>query len=805
MKAPIPSHAVWAKLRPRRGDPEEWHSLADHSADVAACAEALLAVPLIRQRLAELAGVNAFPDVWADRLAALAYLHDFGKANVAFQDRARGAGHIREAVYIAAQTTKRKEAGLDALDVFGPPTEFLLALALGHHGEPPEFNDPNRSYLAWSPSQQRDPVQDIRLLVIGAASIWPEAFDGGGPALPGTQSSFWHAYLGLLQLADWLGSDEAADAFPFSDADQGWRLDFARARARSLVQRIGFDAARLRANLPRHLAFNAVSLHTPTEIQLAVAEAPGPVVVLEAETGSGKTEAALWRFASLFSAGKVDGLYFALPTRVAATQMHKRVQASIDTLFPNVGLEVVRALPGDAMAGSAAVRTLPEFDAQWSDDPDEVARRSRWAAERPKRFLAAPIAVGTIDQALLGAVRVKHAQMRCFCLSRSLLVIDEVHASDTYMEKLLVNLLEQHCNGGGEALLLSATLGAPARTRLLLRSPRKAKKATPQPNEAAAAAYPAVSWVDGERIAMAGKASRGTTKTVAVEPVIAIADPNAAARMALVAAQRGGKVLVVRNTVRDAVAAARALHAIAPDDSVLFRLDGIATLHHGRFARSDRRRLDEAVERGFGKVRMDGGVVLIGTQTLEQSLDIDADLLVTDLAPIDVLLQRIGRLHRHERPRPPAFASPRAIVLTPADFNASLATVGRERMSGPHGIGTVYENLVSLAATKERIGAGAAWTIPAMNRQLVEAATHPEELEAVADRLAETDERWRTAWERSLGKKSALGQAANAAMILWSDPVSNFRVAEERIGTRTRPGRHRGRVRPAGAQPVSGL
>ena len=109
-------------------------------------------------------------------------------------------------------------------------------------------------------------------------------------------------------------------------------LHFARARARDLVGRIGFDGAPLRARLRDHLAFDAVSAHPPTDIQLAAAEAPGPVVVIEAETGSGKTEAALWRFASLFAAGKVDGLYFALPTRVAASQMHTRVQTSVRTL-----------------------------------------------------------------------------------------------------------------------------------------------------------------------------------------------------------------------------------------------------------------------------------------------------------------------------------------------------------------------------------------------------------------------------------------------------------------------------------------
>ena len=161
------------------------------------------------------------------------------------------------------------------------------------------------------------------------------------------------------------------------------------------------------------------------------------------------------------------GLYFALPTRVAASQIHARVQATLDRLFPGARLEAVRALPGDAMAGMATVRRLPNFETQWTDEPDEIRPPKPLGSGAPKRFLAAPVAIGTIDQALLGAVAVKHAQMRSFCLSRALLVVDEVHASDGYMERLLAGLLTQHCAAGGEALLLSATLGVAARTRLL--------------------------------------------------------------------------------------------------------------------------------------------------------------------------------------------------------------------------------------------------------------------------------------------------------------------------------------------------
>jgi CRISPR-associated endonuclease/helicase Cas3 len=294
--------------------------------------------------------------------------------------------------------------------------------------------------------------------------------------------------------------------------------------------------------------------------------------------------------------------------------------------------------------------------------------------------------------------------------------------------------------------------------------------------------YPALAWSENGDIRLEGKASRGHVKTVTIEPADFIAAPKTIAERALSAAECGARVLVVRNTVRDAVATARALEEIAPDHPSLFRLDGVATLHHGRFARTDRWRLDAEVERRIGKGAQARPLVLIGTQTLEQSLDIDADFLVTDLAPMDVLLQRIGRLHRHDRSdRPKGYENPRALVLAPDGFDAVLRA---RDFNGPHGLGSVYENLLSLAATRETIGSGATWTIPKMNRALVEAATHPAALEKLEARLSAEDTRWTSASMKNSGGTLAKSGAARLAAIDWSSPVRNFRLADERVSTR---------------------
>jgi CRISPR-associated endonuclease/helicase Cas3 len=184
------------------------------------------------------------------------------------------------------------------------------------------------------------------------------------------------------------------------------------------------------------------------------------------------------------------------------------------------------------------------------------------------------------------------------------------------------------------------------------------------------------------------------------------------------------------------VAVAQAVEAVAPEFA--FRVNAVATLHHGRFAPADRRLLDSAVEEEFGKKRSAQGRVLVGTQTLEQSLDIDADLLITDLCPIDVLLQRIGRLHRHDRRDRGGFGEARAIVLVPdeRDFSRYLS-----RMADRHGLGPlsngagVYSDLLVIEATLRLIEANRVVDIPSDNRRLVEGALHPEVLSELAAEL----------------------------------------------------------------------
>jgi CRISPR-associated endonuclease/helicase Cas3 len=278
--------------------------------------------------------------------------------------------------------------------------------------------------------------------------------------------------------------------------------------------------------------------------------------------------------------------------------------------------------------------------------------------------------------------------------------------------------------------------------------------------------YPAIATTTSPVPARKMGAER--SKVIAMTLNYSIGAPTTISAVALGAAREGAKVLVIRNLQRDAMETARALFDCAGNDAPhLFRCQGVATLHHGRFAREDRALLDETVNRVLGheEGRAKGGLIVIGTQTLEQSLDIDADLIITDLCPADVLLQRLGRLHRKLRTdRPEGFDAPRAIVLCPRDLAGLLGRFGQHGLGGTY---NPYPNLTVAEATRRLIESHPTWHIPTMNRMLVELTTHPEALEELTRSLETSDRRWRDDRLKMTGSAIGEVQAAARARLRW--------------------------------------
>jgi CRISPR-associated endonuclease/helicase Cas3 len=345
------------------------------------------------------------------------------------------------------------------------------------------------------------------------------------------------------------------------------------------------------------------------------------------------------------------------------------------------------------------------------------------------------------------------------------------------MRVLLEGLLAAHLACGGQALLLSATLGASARARYLALGRKGADGTPPDFAAACASPYPAISDNSGIRAV----ASTARPKVVAWRIEEAMDEPERITALAIEAAERGAKVLVIRNTVPAAVATLRAMEMACPKPEWLFMVNGEAALHHSRFSRQDRPLLDEAIEVRLGKGSPAGAAIVVGTQTLEQSLDIDADLLITDLCPMDVLLQRIGRLHRHVRfDRPDGFETPSCIVAVPQ--GRDLTPLLRRPQ---HGLGIVYPEVRVIEATWRLIEAFAEIEIPAMNRELVERSTHPAALARID---AELGPAWLAAAQKLAGETAARTGIARLHGIDRTKPFGDVAFADLDEIVRTRLG-----------------
>ena len=707
--------------------------------DVAAVLEGLLTHPVYAARIARAAG-QALTREERRWLAAFAFLHDAGKLSPRFQAKAWNdaaqmatAGHLVEGAIWADRLLGGVAGPLmdgaaepliePLLNAGGTVADDWFRVLLAHHGRPFEVSRgsmPSDSRTVFLDVPGYDWCVEDRRIGEALRQWFPKV--AIAPDLL-RRAPLVHLFAGLLALADWIGSDEAA--FPHSldfDVDYAAR---ARKRATAALRAIGLQDSPWPTVAP---SFAELTGHdVPRGVQAATDAVPldARLAIIEAETGAGKTEAALARFAALRSAGLVDGLYFAVPTRAAASQLHRRVDEAMARIG---GSNAVLAVPGMLRAGTATGQRLPGFQVLWDDD------RRHWAAEHPTRYLAAPVAVGTIDQALMASLQVKHAPLRAAALSRSLLVIDEVHASDAYMNAIARPLVRAHTELGGHALLMSATLGSAQRARWLGRN-------APDRAEAEVTPYPAIwhSRSSDEPIRPTG----GDRMKVVWPVVVPTMDAMEAARCAVEAADHGARVLVIRNTVDVAVATWEAVVASRPD--LCLTLEGRPALHHSRFAAEDRLALDGAVEAALDPRSASGGVVVVGTQTLEQSLDIDADLLITDLCPMDVLLQRIGRLHRHaKRCRPGGFEEARVEVLVPKGGLARLAEgpgfengLGAWKAVG--GYAGIYIDLRVIELTRRLVAAGGPWTIPNDNRNLVEGATHADATTAVEKELGWAD------------------------------------------------------------------
>lgn len=425
---------------------------------------------------------------------------------------------------------------------------------------------------------------------------------------------FWLA--GLTTVADWIGSDER-----FFPTDSSVPLDSVREVAERAVRSVGLRRPRLKSGL----TFEEIFGWPPNDLQRKVMEVvTGPgVYVIEAPMGMGKTEAALMAAYRLMERGDAGGLYFALPTRTTSERIHRRVLGFLSRIAPDDA--EARLIHGSSWL-QAREEDVPK--AEGGETAGEVRQDSCDWFLSAKRSLLAPFGVGTIDQALLGVVAAKHFFVRQFALANKVVVIDEVHSYDLYTGTLVDILIRRLKEMGSTAIVLSATLTDRRRWELLGGEAPQRQVRPPS----------VLMWRYGEGEVEGTVVSSPPERRV---KVLRAAEDDAVT-MAVSEAEQGASVLWIADTVHDAQRFYLRLKERRGGS------DWDLGILHSRFPKCVRDRIEETWLERLGK-RGDRsrGCVLVSTQVVEQSVDVDADILVTETAPTDMLFQRLGRLWRH--------------------------------------------------------------------------------------------------------------------------------------------------------------
>ena len=655
--------AFWGKAQPATDAQTSWHPVAYHCLDVAAAAMVLLE-----------GRVTHLPELWRSGdavpgLCALISLHDIGKFTRPFQFKAVQHWPVVLGPAMPSPEIPHDFAGyalLNSGELAEPidpwlagwkvfETNLLINAVCGHHGRPVDtatFTDETAQACPICHDAAAMFVADVMALFDPAPL--PLLARNGSPEV-----IWWLA--GLTVLADWIGSSQRWFAYhpPNLKLADYWR-DVALPSARRAVTRAGLLPCAPRESLSLSELLGSVAIPSPVQALASSVDLEGnapALILVEDQTGSGKTEAALLLAHRLMAKGFADGVFVALPTMATANGMYSRLADAYRRLFADgatPSLVLTHGRSRDHQAFQDSILLDAAYGGSRPNDPaDEPASAqcAAWLADDRRRGFFAAIAVGTIDQALLAVLPTRHAPLRLHGLHRKVLLIDEAHAYDAYMAEEMMRLVQFHAGMGGSTIILSATLPQSIRQRLLAAYGRGRGL---QPVVPDISDYPLVTTQQGVRLREIPCAGReGLARRLHVER---LPDVEQASKRVAQAARDGLAVAWIRNAVDDAVEA----HAALQEDDIP------ATLFHARFAMGDRMAIEQAVLARFGKHSVSRAGVVVSTQVIEQSLDLDFDLIVTDLAPMDLLIQRAGRLWRHQRERPDRVAQrPVLCVLSP--------------------------------------------------------------------------------------------------------------------------------------------
>lgn len=701
---------LWAKTDQKNPAPDRYHALALHLVDVAAVTLELWRTSTSPSRRRQwITDLGVDDDLAGRWLAFIAGCHDLGKASVTFQELDDSQlNRVVRATGIAVRTTKlagvptlphgqvtagelggilTADFGLDRL-----AANRLAVVTGGHHG----------SFAHGDQASKASSRQNPDAVGTGVWATWRSALiDYLARALelprplPNALKTRMLSYpsalrlAGLVSLSDWIGSDE--HFFPLTatvpdDPRQAFRTS--KGRAGRALRHHGWLAPS--ATIPAASLSDTFPWLTDAKAGQVVAmevmagtDGPG-IAVVEYPMGWGKTEIALWAAARWAAHDGIDGFYVAMPTRTTSDQLFARTE---DLFARHLGSDAeppnLRRVSGRTrLSTSIGVDSVPPSQGETPSDGDTLAwdiasgsqpagvdreaerrQRSSWF-ERRNRGLLARYGVGTIDQAMLGVLQSRHYFVRLEGLGGKTVIFDEVHSYDIYMAEIVDELLRWLGALGSPVVILTATLPR-QRTRELISAYRTGAGWS----EIVIELEPYPRLTVGTAVGVISRHVEPAPNDVRTVSLVRLPSrPGDDAAMWVNLAGRlsdrladGGTAAVICNTVAQAQDAFRALDGMFGDDEL--------ELFHARFRQRERREIQERVLLEFGKDTHDKHKrrirprrkVVVATQVIEQSLDLDFDLMVSMFCPTDLLLQRSGRLHRHHRThdlRPPGLKEP---------------------------------------------------------------------------------------------------------------------------------------------------
>jgi CRISPR-associated endonuclease/helicase Cas3 len=665
--------AMAAKSNPE--NPDEWLPFWLHSRDTAEVMERLLRCWLPEGEKAQLLPQGSEEELYA-LCRFLSLVHDIGKLTCRFQSqiafRIAGAAQRLEALGFSlrqgwTESYPHGLAGAAILNDLGCPAG-IVGIVGSHHGKPlsamTDLEDELWSHWYFYFAAEEEPCW---------RTLWEDwlntALEECGYSsvaeLPDLGMTQQVLLVGLLVMADWIASNQRY--FPLINCESFGGEQSPAERGRMGWQRLALPDpwAPICTEMDGTLFETRFGAQIPNfhinEVQsqvLKVAnglEQPG-LLILEAQMGVGKTEAALAAaeiMASKFSCG---GLYFGLPTQATANGIFTRLadwaegQSNRD-----YARYAIRLAHGMAELNDS-YQTLFSGHAQVEEDEEHCGLMAHTWFQGTKQALLANFVVGTVDQFLMAALQQKHVMLRHLGLAGKVVIIDECHAYDAYMNHYLDRALEWMGAYRVPVVILSATLPAQRRAELVdayQRFRRKGGKA--EGSWRTSRTYPRITWTEGAQVREVNipQTTPGNQVKMGTIEETELAD---FLRQQL---ENGGCGGVIVNTVKKAQRLAQRLAEQLPEWEVC--------LFHAQFLAPDRSKREEELLRRVGRrssPKERDRLIVVGTQVLEQSLDLDFDLLVTELCPMDLLLQRMGRLHRHKRIRPAQLEVAQCRILT---------------------------------------------------------------------------------------------------------------------------------------------